>query len=27
LISFTVNGKQHFLVIKDIKSKQASYRP
>jgi hypothetical protein len=27
LLSFTVNGKQHYLVIKDIKSKQASYRP
>jgi len=27
LISFTVNGKQHFLVINDIKSQQASYRP
>jgi hypothetical protein len=27
LLSFTVNGKQHYLVINDIKSKQASYRP
>ena len=27
LISFTVNGKQHYMVIKDIKSQQANYRP
>ena len=27
LISFTVNGNQHYFVIKDIKSQQASYRP
>jgi hypothetical protein len=27
LISLTVNGKQHYLVIKNIKSLQASYRP